>query len=63
MIEEKFMRIALKEANKAKEKDEVPIGAVIVFDDKVIAKAKGKTLKNAEQQCAKIALEEYEIEV
>ena len=42
MIEEKFMRIALKEANKAKEKDEVPIGAVIVVDDKVIAKAFNK---------------------
>lgn len=35
----------------------------VVINDKVIAKAKGKTLKNAEQQCAKIALEEYEIEV
>ena len=33
------MREALKEAFKAKEKDEVPIGAVIVKDDQIIARA------------------------
>ncbi len=33
------MRQALKQAQKAKEKDEVPIGAVIVLDGKVIARA------------------------
>lgn len=38
-MEEKFMHLALKEAQKAYEKEEVPIGAVIVKDDKVIAKA------------------------
>ncbi|MBO5179070.1 MAG: nucleoside deaminase [Clostridia bacterium] len=38
-MEEKFMRLALKEAQKAYEKEEVPIGAVIVKDGKVIAKA------------------------
>ena len=32
------MKLALKEASKAKEIDEVPIGAVIVKDNKVIAK-------------------------
>lgn len=32
------MSLALKEANKAKEIDEVPIGCVIVFNGKVIAK-------------------------
>ena len=32
------MRLAIKEAVKAKEKDEVPIGAVLVLDGKVIAK-------------------------
>lgn len=35
----KFMRIALEEAEKAKEKQEVPIGAVIVLDGKIIARA------------------------
>lgn len=36
---EKFMKEALKEARKAFEKEEVPIGAVIVRDGKIIAKA------------------------
>ena len=36
--EEKFMKEALKEASKAKLKDEVPIGCVIVKDDKIIAR-------------------------
>ena len=36
-IDEKFMRMAMKEAIKAKEMNEVPIGAVIVFQDEVIA--------------------------
>ncbi len=35
----KFMQEALKEAAKAYEKDEVPIGAVVVCDGKVIARA------------------------
>ena len=34
-----FMKEALKEANKALEKDEVPIGAVVVCAGKVIARA------------------------
>ena len=38
-MQEKFMKIAIKEAIKAKDKDEVPIGAVIVQDGVVIAKA------------------------
>ena len=36
---EKFMKQALKEAKKAYEKLEVPVGAVIVKDGKVIARA------------------------
>ena len=35
---ENYMKLALKEAKKAYGKDEVPIGAVIVKDGKVIAK-------------------------
>ncbi len=38
-MQEKFMNMAIKEALKAKEKDEVPIGAVIVENGKVVAKA------------------------
>lgn len=39
MKDEEYMKIALKEAEKAKNKDEVPIGAVIVLNDKIISKA------------------------
>ena len=38
-MEEKFMKEALKEAKKAFDKDEVPVGAVIVKDGKIIARA------------------------
>lgn len=37
-IDQKFMKIALKEAQKARDMDEVPIGAVAVLDGKVIAR-------------------------
>ena len=51
---EKFMKEAIKEAKKAYEKDEVPVGAVIVKDGKIIARAhniketKNDTTKHAE---------------
>ena len=51
---ERFMKIALKEARKAYNKLEVPVGAVIVKDGQVIAKAyniketKKDTTKHAE---------------
>lgn len=35
----KFMKAALKEAEKAAMIDEVPVGAVVVFQDKIIARA------------------------
>jgi len=35
---EYFMKQALKEAHKALDADEVPIGAVIVMNDKIIAR-------------------------
>ena len=38
-MQEKFMLVAIEEALKAQKKDEVPIGAVIVLNDKVIAKS------------------------
>lgn len=38
-MQEKFMREALKEAKKAYEKLEIPVGAVIVKDNKIIARA------------------------
>ena len=53
-MEEKFMKMALKEAKKAYDKLEIPVGAVIVKDGKIIAKAhnlketKFDTTKHAE---------------
>lgn len=44
-MKEKYMRLALKQAKKALEQDEVPIGAVIVKDGKVIASGYNKTEK------------------
>ena len=37
-MQDKFMKEALKEAKKAYDKLEVPVGCVIVKDDKIIAK-------------------------
>lgn len=42
----KFMKMALKEAEKARVEHEVPIGAVIVQDGKVIARAHNTKNKN-----------------
>ena len=53
-MEEKFMKAALKEAKKAYNKLEVPVGAVIVKDGQIIARAhnlketKYDTTKHAE---------------
>lgn len=53
-VQEKFMEAALKEAKKAYDKEEVPVGAVIVKDGKIIARAhnlkeiKKDTTKHAE---------------
>ena len=74
---EEFMTLALKEADKAEQKEEVPIGCVIVKDGKVVAKAHNlkqtKRLATAhaevlaiEKACRKLKdwrLEDYEIYV
>ncbi len=39
MTDEQYMRLALKEAEKAFEKEEVPIGAVLVINDKIICRS------------------------
>jgi tRNA(adenine34) deaminase len=43
--DEYFMREALKEANKALESSEVPVGAVIVWGNRVVARAHNQTEK------------------
>lgn len=48
---EKFMKEALKEAEKAYNKEEVPIGAVIVKDNKIIARAHNLR-ESKKQACA-----------
>jgi len=39
MNDKKYMKLAIKEAKKAASKNEVPIGAIIVKDNKIIAKS------------------------
>ena len=52
-MEEKFMREALKEAKKAYEKLEVPVGCVIVKDGKIISR--GHNLKETKKDTTKHA--------
>lgn len=51
------MNIAIKEAKKALKQGDVPVGAVIVYNDKIIAKARNKKEKKG------IATRHAEIEV
>lgn len=53
-----FMNQALREAEKAFEKDEVPIGAVIVLDNKIIGRGHNLTqsLKDATAHAEMIAI-------
>ena len=41
--DEKWMRVALQEASLALEKKEVPVGAVVVYQDKVIGRGHNQT--------------------
>ena len=52
-IQEKYMKQALKEAKKAYEKEEVPVGAIIVKNGKIIARA--HNLKEIKQDTTKHA--------
>ena len=54
------MREALKEAQKALEKDEVPVGCVIVYKDKIIARAYNqmRTLNDPTAHAEMIAITE-----
>ena len=57
LSDEYFMDLAIKEAIKAYKRDEVPIGAVLVLDNKIIAKAYNRA------EHGKNALEHAEIKV
>lgn len=56
---EKFMEQALKEAKKAYMKEEIPVGAVIVKDNKIIARAHNlkETNNNATSHAEILAIE------
>ncbi|KPK33173.1 MAG: hypothetical protein AMS24_02025 [Chlamydiae bacterium SM23_39] len=57
-IDKNFMYMALKEAEKAFEEDEVPIGAVLVYKNKIIAKGYNQVerLKDATAHAEMICL-------
>jgi len=46
MSDEEYMKIAILEANKSLASNDVPVGAVIVVDDKIIAKSYNQKEKN-----------------
>ena len=58
-MKEKFMREAIRESQKAFERDEVPIGCVIVKDGKIIARAHNRKEK---KKCARAHAEILAIE-
>ena len=45
-MEEKYIKLALKEAQKAYKKGEVPVGCVIVYNNEIIARAHNTRHKN-----------------
>jgi tRNA(adenine34) deaminase len=57
-IHEYYMQEALKEAGKAFERDEVPVGAVIVYKNKIVARAHNQivTLKDPTAHAEMIAI-------
>lgn len=60
--DEHFMREALRQARKAAKQDEVPIGAVIVHEGRIIARAwnQVETLKDATAHAEMLALTQAE---
>ena len=58
-MEEKYMNLAIKEAKKAYNIGEIPVGAVIVYKDRVIAKAynQKEKMNNATKHAEIIAIE------
>lgn len=59
MIHERFMRLALKQARVSSKNDEVPIGAVVVKDGAVIARAHNtrNASKNACEHAELVAIQ------
>lgn len=59
MINERFMRLALKQAQVSYKKDEVPIGAIVVRNGEVIARAHNtrNASRNAVEHAELVAIE------
>lgn len=59
-LDQHYMKLAIEEANKAAAKGEVPIGAVIVHDGKVIARAHNlrETTRNAVTHAELMAIQQ-----
>lgn len=60
VVDEKFMRIALEEARLAADADEIPVGAVIVKNGEVIARAHNRCeeWKDATAHAERLAISE-----
>lgn len=64
-IHEKFMKEALKEAQKAFDEEEVPVGAVLVFQNRIIARGRNSVEKlqdgtaHAEMLCLSSAVSSF----
>ncbi len=59
-MQEKYMKLAIEEANKALNIDEMPVGAVIVYNDKIIGRGynKKESTGNALMHAEIIAIDE-----
>lgn len=64
-LDEHFMMEAIKEAKKAQDKEEVPVGALIVVDSKIIARSHNQVemLKDATAHAEMIAITQAESHV
>lgn len=50
-MDEKYIKLALKEAYKAKKNNEIPVGCIIVKNNKIIAKSHNKVEKRKDATC------------
>ena len=48
--DERFMREALREAAAARDEDEIPVGAVVVWKGRIIAKGTPEDIQNNPEQ-------------
>ena len=64
-LDEHYMSLSIKEAQKAQDKEEVPVGAVIVLDGQIIGRAHNQVemLKDATAHAEMIAITQAESHV